>query len=922
MDDDPWANAWGEASKPVPEQSLDPNPSWQDPPNSIFKENQEADIGLPSWSVGADIKWTEPSDTQEESLWNQPPSTFLEQEEISEPVPVIHVQSVPPSPQEVQPMALAEVALAENHFDTTPNSPDAFGSFEVGLDSEETQMDPWTPSQQNVSSELNGDSWGGGWGQSDVRDEDAESSQPDEWENAKIQKEKQDRHVAPELLASILDQFNELSQELWPQPDQGDSHEPRSVEADRPLGLDFAAAGLVPDDLTLPQLIPFPKSFMSKRLGDTLRLTRHSPLTRMSPMALYLASKGSTAWEASVKSRPEVVQDDVLPPGWRIVEKDETAAPVIDKKKPSGGLLSFFGRKTSTPPIDNKRESPASPIAKSPVVSTHVDAARATPRSSIDSLKPPSITDVRFSAADDTAAIVNPPATSSVPAPAAPMSVSVPQHEQVQEQQPPPSAVSRFLNRFSRTKTSNSNTRNSLALSSDDLEFLSDIVPSANDDIDESLQLKALSNMIGSSPLPQKLPAPLAPPPKAPPRLFRPAPQIAEEVIAPISPSQPEEFTPAFDEHTFSIPPPVTEPSFSSPPFSLSAEPPLFNSPPISPTTSDFSRTSISTPIRSNTPIDRSMAFNATIPRVTSRPHTPSTAPKRTVTAIMSSGPVPKAPVIIPKLNATFSFPPPPTPSQVASPTATTSPVSTTSSRSVATPRNSTTLSSQHEFSLFDTHDHLLDFNNSPQNTASPPKQSTSMGDLSFSSASSKNGLFTSASDGFDDFDDFVSSPLRTPSPPRPPAKPQSFQHRPPPTAAPLTKLQITSPPKHQPLVVRRASRAADHQRTLSLVETAASRPGRWPAPPSPLPEAIPPPLNGPPGPPPSINGGSQRTMASPPPLLPAMASARLSPPVAPTPAKQTQPALLPSFLSPPATASKAPPGGLSAQDLSFFEGL
>ena len=40
----------------------------------------------------------------------------------------------------------------------------------------------------------------------------------------------------------------------------------------------------------------------------------------------------------------------------------------------------------------------------------------------------------------------------------------------------------------------------------------------------------------------------------------------------------------------------------------------------------------------------------------------------------------------------------------------------------------------------------------------------------------------------------------------------------------------------------RRGSRAEEHMHTLGLVERAAARPGRWPAPPSPLPEVITPP--------------------------------------------------------------------------------
>jgi hypothetical protein len=123
--------------------------------------------------------------------------------------------------------------------------------------------------------------------------------------------------------------------------------------------------------------------------------------------------------------------------------------------------------------------------------------------------------------------------------------------------------------------------------------------------------------------------------------------------------------------------------------------------------------------------------------------------------------------------------------------------------------------------------------------------------DTSISSAFSDDGLMPASSstttyfsnDLLDDFDDFVSSPLRTPSPPRPPQKPALASHKPKPSQQPKASLRSISPDKPQPpLPPRKTSRAADHRRTMSLLETAAARPGRWPAPPSPLPEAIPPP--------------------------------------------------------------------------------
>jgi hypothetical protein len=127
-------------------------------------------------------------------------------------------------------------------------------------------------------------------------------------------------------------------------------------------------------------------------MSDALRLTRHVPLTRVSPMAQYVASKGSTAWETSVKSRPEVIQDDFSPPGWRVVEKDknEQSSENDSKKMPSGGLLSFFGRRATTPLIDGKSSRAHSPVRapSKPAVASPTIVSFGSPRSSVDGTTP------------------------------------------------------------------------------------------------------------------------------------------------------------------------------------------------------------------------------------------------------------------------------------------------------------------------------------------------------------------------------------------------------------------------------------------------------------------------------------------------------------------------------------------------------
>ena len=101
-------------------------------------------------------------------------------------------------------------------------------------------------------------------------------------------------------------------------------------------------------ELTLQRPLDFPKTATFKGMNNALRLTRNLPMVKNSPMSHYMASKGSTAWEKAVKGRKEVVEEDVVPVGWRILEK-EAPKPATPAPKPSGGLFSFWGRKESKP---------------------------------------------------------------------------------------------------------------------------------------------------------------------------------------------------------------------------------------------------------------------------------------------------------------------------------------------------------------------------------------------------------------------------------------------------------------------------------------------------------------------------------------------------------------------------------------------
>jgi len=222
-----------------------------------------------------------------------------------------------------------------------------------------------------------------------------------------------------------------------------------------------------------------------------------------------------------------------------------------------------------------------------------------------------------------------------------------------------------------------------------------------------------------------------------------------------------------------------------------------------------------------------------------------------------------------------------------------------------------------------------------------------------------------------DEFDEFVSSPtLRTPTPPRPPSKMSGHINPPPPPQGLRSTKNRDSLPPPPPPPPQKTSRAAAHARTLSLVETAAARPGRWPAPPSPLPEAIapppPPPSTSSKGPPLNVfdNGEGEEVVQLSQPLTrgkpqtqtlasdtlwnasPVAGSSSgttlplraMSPPLVlnkangaamAAPTASSNPSLWSlgansggKSLTPSAGSRNKPTSGLSAQDLSFFEGL
>lgn len=606
---------------------------------------------------------------------------------------------------------------------------------------------------------------------------------------------------------------------------------------------------LVPEDLVLPVNVPFSKTFVSKQTSEALKLTRHSQVTRSSPIALYMASKGSTSWENSLKSRPNIIQEDIVPAGWKILDTTKEDPVVADdgKKKPNGGLLSFFGRRGTNSSTDTAKRS-SSPIASISSVKsgssprTSVEGGRRSASQSVagDKSTPSSPSVASFGTSvvqkNDTGSLSETQATPT----------TAPINEIVREPSPPPpSAVSRFLGRFSsRPKTSS---MDSIALSQDDLEFLSDVPSLTSPEVDHDMGFDALSSMIKSPPLPTTLPAPLAPPPKAPPK-----PTISSP--APGRQSQNDDFMSFFDDLDRQPQAPIQSES----PLSLLAAVPT---PPVKSVASSHSHSpspppavaSLSIPTIRVGSLDQQPDQSWSSFDYPSAPMNKPLPPpsKRAFVPIMSSSSRPSstAPPLLPKPGSITPLSPPPTGRRgsgnvdlLSGTSAEIAPLPPhPTSRSHTPLRSAQPTPPVSQPVSIDDDDDFADF------LSSPAAQTTQPGLLSFNDftpAPSQtlppplNGNSV-VSTTVSEFDDFLGS-----LPPQPPAKSNSFASN---SASSSSSISSAKIPGTLPTtgLTRKISRKADHSRTLSLMETAAAR-GRWLDPPFPLPEALqPPPCEG-----------------------------------------------------------------------------
>jgi len=678
------------------------------------------------------------------------------------------------------------------------------------------------------------------------------------------------------------------------------------------------AQRFMPDDMTLPSKVQFAKTFISKQLAEALKLTKHAPQTPLSPMAMYMSSKGSTSWEASIKSQPNITHDDVAPAGWKIVEAAKENTDVDDGKKKAGsGLLSFFGRRTTISQSDAVSRS-ASPPVNSPGIPSLMTGS--SPRVSVDNTRSTSTT-VSSSQGGGRTTPASPIAISSSffistqKNDSNPTASSVASDFIAREPTPPPSAVSRFLGRFSSRANK---ARDSLALSQDDLEFLSDVPTFNESEYNHGPELDALSMMIKSPTLPTTLPPPLAPPP----RPSQPTRTLSQATKFEKDPLNNDTFSifnssDSASKHTHS---PMKSLTTTSPP---PVGAPLLNLS-LSSTASPLahSRNSGST----GTNQGRSLFDGLPAPP----PHTSSAPP----------------PVHKPKPNAAFPILSQGRDSLAPGPSGVISPLPPPPGSRSHTPAHTALSSSvQVAANLDNDDDEFSEFLSSPAQSPLPVPPSSIHNVLATNlanSSSSVGQMPTTTNSIFDGFDGFLEPFSSDPQPPQPPAKPKPQPFAPLPSNNRRTP--STQPPPQQQH--SRTVSKADHSRTLSLLENVAAH-GQWLGPATPLPEALPPPVNS------SISSSNdnykhgsamqaQQAQAAsallasfqPPTLRTDEKNRSQNKTRQPTPAHLFQlpmssqpslskpPTLRPSPMNAAVTPAEVKSGGLSAQDLSFFEGL
>lgn len=903
-------------------------PSWSLPAVAA----EEADVGTPSWSTGGlnwteptgeASLWASSnteSKTIETSEWDTStgykfdlssadpapetarnhatPTNEVKEEFVITLEPADRSQSATPTPTspvtspstDVEPPSASIVPTDVTLPDTEDQDP--FGSFEAGFSSlpassfDDDGSNAWVSTAPEFNDSIvETDGWGPKW-EAVRHTDDNDVVVKDEWTIAREEKARRDRTVPPEMMESIYENLDKLSSDLWP-----DKERPKFENFGNWRnglknidGLDELLHKVIPETPTQPPLV-FSGSNTARSMGKCLKLTKNLPIVRNSPMSHLFLAKNLAAWELSIKNAIEKPKDDI-PPGWKTIDpitEEHTPKPAAAEKK-SGGFLSFLGRRsTGTPPqpstptqSDTKSSPPslnskdASPVASNTTTvlgsggSNHTGLSannkNSSSISSLSSVVPPSPSGSTFSAKS--------PSVSSI-------SASSSAQNQPQERSVTPAAsagpsvVSRFFNRFSRVKSETpSSPRNSIALSTDEIDFLSDIVPSHSDDMDQDGQLDALTALVSSPPIASKLPPPLAPPPLAPPP--RPESRTLMSTSQPnrsLSPTPISETSCNTGQH--SILAGLTLPDRTPSETSIPALPPPLP-PPISPTiSSPLSKPPCPSPKEPRFVVapSKSRTFNASNSsslgsirsinslssevhqQNSSKPsHEPDIIPSSELLTVQSQIVIPQSSLTTVTSNnqssttlrgqisvsTTGSDPPPPidkSPNRVYA-------------LSKTAPTSYNDDNDDDEFSDFQSHEMSGPSQNRPSDQTLSQSYSlftdTNFGEFSDQSLFPKSSSPQTNNESFGDFGDFMSIPHTASGSLKP------SEHVPSPTSPPPTGVLPPLPKKQVPMPIKtehiRKLSSADHEATAQLVERAAAHQGRWPAPLTPVPEPLSPP--------------------------------------------------------------------------------
>ncbi|KAJ1306912.1 hypothetical protein OPQ81_007895 [Rhizoctonia solani] len=600
MDDELWGNAWGSTTdtkdteskvsaspkvtptwpvKPIPTPGL--SDGWETSAwgaNSTSVNDSEGGWGD---SLEYDNQALEPVASHTESVIGLEPKEGSEPEYEQEVYlsSVDHQADIPHSPLPTSPPPESHTTTTESRssspshrFSTddpsqelpitprvaqavVPSSPrpdldNSFGGFETGTDARlrvtaGPEEDPWSPAAGDLTfpaavhdsprieadSIADGDAWASSWQRGDERKDD----QPlDEWEQARIKKERRDRKVPPEVLSGYLTKWESVVSEIYP-----DAPLPRSeptTEWRSPMEeiselqtlrklyrLPILATTLSSPPPILSPLPPYSSLQIHSRQRAALKATRVSAVSQLSPFAhltsarsIQAANRFSFNPSVSISKSSLDFGDGVVGVGWAWAH-DEKEPQKKPEPKPAPAPVT-------TTPIPTVTSSTPSPTPATPTGRFSGFWARA--RGSTDK------SSVGQGSRSSTPVPLTSPSTSSLgeatnnTKPAEPPSAEPSVSSQPQPAEPPApasSGVSRFFKRFSRSNPTESErsrlaTSESVSLSAEDLEFLADSVP---DTTQRSLldggrgitEFDALESMLRSKPLPKDVPV-LAPPPR------------------------------------------------------------------------------------------------------------------------------------------------------------------------------------------------------------------------------------------------------------------------------------------------------------------------------------------------------------------------------------------------------------------------